>query len=82
MFFKLQLTLVVDYLNYSYDFYGPAEIYFSPCFHFFESHGKIFPKRAMKFIKPQQTENQCPDGVFVSVRWGITAGQEWSVHRE
>ena len=50
-------------LNCSPDFYGPAEIYFSPCSHVydqFESHGKIFPQRAVKFVEPQQTENRCP----------------------
>lgn len=68
MFFKLQLTLVADYLNSSSDFYRPAEIYFSSCFRFysqFESHGKTFPEKGMTFIKPQQIENRCSDGVFV-----------------
>lgn len=68
MFFKLQLTLVADYLNSSSDFYRPAEIYFSSCFRFysqFESHGKTFPEKGMTFIKAQQIENRCSDGVFV-----------------
>ena len=61
-FFKLQLTLVVDYLNSSSDFYGPAEIYFSSCFRFynqFESHGKTFLEKGMTFVNPQQIEEWC-----------------------
>lgn len=66
MFIKLQSSLVADYLNCSSDFYGPVEIYSVLVFIFTINLNlieKIFPKRAMKFIKPQQVKYECYDGV-------------------